>query len=138
MHSARARWQLGSLSHCINAEANGYIAIPDFPDEPPDPTVRNVKVCNHLIFYVLKNYYLFIFFFRMIPFLVDQNQLIKRKNHFLIVVMVRLHCHMMYHMIAIWCLYLQNLKVMSFILQFLEVKKVEQRLNLKLVSRYGN
>ena len=33
---------MGSLSHTVNAEANGYIPLPDFPTEAPDPTVRDV------------------------------------------------------------------------------------------------
>lgn len=44
MHVARARWQLGSLSHFINAEASGYNSLPEFPEEAPDPTVRDVEV----------------------------------------------------------------------------------------------
>jgi AP-3 complex subunit beta len=39
----RIHWQLGSLSHAVNSEATGYMAISDFPAEPPDPTVRNVE-----------------------------------------------------------------------------------------------
>ncbi|CAK8678181.1 unnamed protein product [Clavelina lepadiformis] len=39
-------YQLGSLSHAINAEANGYQKMPDFPEEQPDPTVRNVIVAE--------------------------------------------------------------------------------------------
>ena len=38
-------YQLGSLSHAINAEAFGYQKLPDFPEDQPDPTVRNVEVC---------------------------------------------------------------------------------------------
>lgn len=36
-------WQVGSLSHAINAEATGYLPLPDFPEEAPDPSVRNVE-----------------------------------------------------------------------------------------------
>ncbi len=41
---ARAKWQLGSLSHYVNSEAKGYQSLPDFPDEPPDVTERDVEV----------------------------------------------------------------------------------------------
>lgn len=40
----RGEYQLGSLSHMIDAKANGYQELPDFPDEQPDPTVRNVEM----------------------------------------------------------------------------------------------
>ena len=43
--SGRSQWQLGSLSHAINAKANGYLSLEGFPEEPPDPSVRNVEVC---------------------------------------------------------------------------------------------
>ncbi len=33
---------MGSLSHYINARANGYHDLPSFPEIQPDPTVRNV------------------------------------------------------------------------------------------------
>ncbi|CAI7996336.1 AP-3 complex subunit beta-2 [Geodia barretti] len=39
----RIHWQLGSLSHAVNSEATGYMALSDFPAEPPDPSVRNVE-----------------------------------------------------------------------------------------------
>lgn len=39
----RSHWQLGSLSHTINADATGYIPLPSFPTEVPDPTVRDVE-----------------------------------------------------------------------------------------------
>ncbi|XP_042902045.1 AP-3 complex subunit beta-2 [Parasteatoda tepidariorum] len=39
----RDRYQLGSLSHFINAHAIGYHDLPDFPLEVPDPSVRNVE-----------------------------------------------------------------------------------------------
>ena len=42
--TARSCWQLGSLSHFINAEASGYIPLPDYPTEAPDPSVRDVEV----------------------------------------------------------------------------------------------
>lgn len=39
----RDRYQLGSLSHYINARTIGYHDLPDFPDTVPDPSVRNVE-----------------------------------------------------------------------------------------------
>uniref|UniRef100_H2Z3B3 AP-3 complex subunit beta n=1 Tax=Ciona savignyi TaxID=51511 RepID=H2Z3B3_CIOSA len=39
----RDAYQLGSLSHAINAEANGYQKLPDFPETQPDPSVRTVE-----------------------------------------------------------------------------------------------
>jgi len=39
----RQEYQLGSMSHFINAKANGYQDLPEFPSSPPDPTVRNVE-----------------------------------------------------------------------------------------------
>ena len=39
----RIHWQLGSLSHAVNSETTGYVPLPDFPAEAPDPTVRNVE-----------------------------------------------------------------------------------------------
>jgi len=41
--AGRSHWQLGSLSHAINAEATGYISLPEFPEEAPDPVVREVE-----------------------------------------------------------------------------------------------
>ncbi|OQR76388.1 AP-3 complex subunit beta-2-like [Tropilaelaps mercedesae] len=38
----RDQYQMGSLSHLINQPAAGYQELPDFPDEAPDPSVRNV------------------------------------------------------------------------------------------------
>lgn len=40
----RDQFQLGSLSHSINTEANGYQKLPEFPEDKPDPSVRNVEV----------------------------------------------------------------------------------------------
>uniref|UniRef100_H2Z3B2 AP-3 complex subunit beta n=1 Tax=Ciona savignyi TaxID=51511 RepID=H2Z3B2_CIOSA len=40
---SRDAYQLGSLSHAINAEANGYQKLPDFPETQPDPSVRTVE-----------------------------------------------------------------------------------------------
>ena len=41
-HTDRGQWQLGSLSHAVNSETTGYIPLPDFPTEAPDPGVREV------------------------------------------------------------------------------------------------
>lgn len=38
----RDQFQLGTLSHFINARAAGYKELPDFPAVAPDPTVRSV------------------------------------------------------------------------------------------------
>ncbi|XP_028967971.1 AP-3 complex subunit beta-1 [Galendromus occidentalis] len=38
----REQYQMGSLSHLINQPAAGYQELPDFPDEAPDPSVRDV------------------------------------------------------------------------------------------------
>ncbi|KAJ7311318.1 hypothetical protein JRQ81_006934 [Phrynocephalus forsythii] len=40
----RDHFQLGSLSHLLNAKAVGYQELPDWPAEAPDPSVRNVEV----------------------------------------------------------------------------------------------
>ncbi|XP_004594651.2 AP-3 complex subunit beta-2 [Ochotona princeps] len=40
----RDHFQLGSLSHLLNAKATGYQELPDWPQEAPDPSVRNVEV----------------------------------------------------------------------------------------------
>jgi len=37
-------FQLGTLSHMINVKANGYQELPDWPEVPPDPSVRDVDV----------------------------------------------------------------------------------------------
>ena len=42
-YPGRSVWQVGSLSHAINAEATGYLPLPDFPEEAPDPSVRDVE-----------------------------------------------------------------------------------------------
>lgn len=39
----REQFQLGSLSHYINARANGYHDLPDFPSVAPDSGVRDVE-----------------------------------------------------------------------------------------------
>ena len=36
-------YQLGSLSHFLNARANGYQDLPEYPETAPDPSVRNVE-----------------------------------------------------------------------------------------------
>uniref|UniRef100_A0A8C6NUN0 AP-3 complex subunit beta n=1 Tax=Nothobranchius furzeri TaxID=105023 RepID=A0A8C6NUN0_NOTFU len=40
----RDHFQLGSLSHLLNAKAGGYQELPDWPEAAPDPSVRNVEV----------------------------------------------------------------------------------------------
>jgi len=40
----RDEYQLGSLSHFINARANDYQDLPGFPEVAPDPSVRTVEV----------------------------------------------------------------------------------------------
>ncbi|XP_040196754.1 AP-3 complex subunit beta-1 isoform X3 [Rana temporaria] len=40
----RDRFQLGTLSHTLNAKASGYMALSNWPEEAPDPSVRNVEV----------------------------------------------------------------------------------------------
>ncbi|XP_034004959.1 AP-3 complex subunit beta-2 isoform X1 [Trematomus bernacchii] len=40
----RDHFQLGSLSHLLNAKAGGYQELPDWPEAAPDPCVRNVEV----------------------------------------------------------------------------------------------
>lgn len=49
MYSAdRDQYQLGSLSHLLNTKASGYQELPEWPEEAPDPTVRNVEVRDPL------------------------------------------------------------------------------------------
>jgi len=38
------QFQLGTLSHMINVKANGYQELPDWPEVPPDPSVRDVDI----------------------------------------------------------------------------------------------
>uniref|UniRef100_A0A8D2LW83 Adaptor related protein complex 3 subunit beta 2 n=1 Tax=Varanus komodoensis TaxID=61221 RepID=A0A8D2LW83_VARKO len=45
----RDHFQLGSLSHLLNAKAVGYQELPDWPSEAPDPSVRNVEVLATLL-----------------------------------------------------------------------------------------
>lgn len=40
----RDHFQLGSLSHLLNAKAGGYQELPEWPETAPDPSVRNVEV----------------------------------------------------------------------------------------------
>ncbi|XP_042861804.1 AP-3 complex subunit beta-1-like isoform X2 [Penaeus japonicus] len=40
----RDQFQLSTLSHFINARASGYQDLPAFPDDAPDPSVRNVEM----------------------------------------------------------------------------------------------
>ncbi|TWW75770.1 AP-3 complex subunit beta-2 [Takifugu flavidus] len=40
----RDHFQLGSLSHLLNAKAGGYQELPDWPETAPDPSVRNVEI----------------------------------------------------------------------------------------------
>ncbi|XP_073669354.1 AP-3 complex subunit beta-2 isoform X4 [Paramisgurnus dabryanus] len=45
----RDHFQLGSLSHLLNAKASGYQELPDWPESAPDPSVRNVEVKDSVI-----------------------------------------------------------------------------------------
>ncbi|XP_077143178.1 AP-3 complex subunit beta-1 isoform X2 [Ranitomeya variabilis] len=40
----RDHFQLGTLSHTLNAKASGYLELSDWPEVAPDPSVRNVEV----------------------------------------------------------------------------------------------
>lgn len=42
-YQGREQFQLGSLSHYLNARATGYHDIPDFPEVAPDSSVRHVE-----------------------------------------------------------------------------------------------
>jgi AP-3 complex subunit beta len=46
--SDHGEFMVGSLSHLMNARASGYQELPDFPELPPDPSVRNVEVCDFI------------------------------------------------------------------------------------------
>lgn len=37
------QYQLGTLSHALSMRVNGYVDLPGFPAQAPDPTVRNVE-----------------------------------------------------------------------------------------------
>ena len=39
----RQSYQLGSMSHYLNAKVSGYHDLPEFPAAAPDPSVRNVE-----------------------------------------------------------------------------------------------
>ncbi|KAG9331277.1 hypothetical protein JZ751_019544 [Albula glossodonta] len=39
----REHFQLGSLSHLLNTKASGYLELPEWPAQPPHPSVRNVE-----------------------------------------------------------------------------------------------
>ncbi|XP_072038441.1 LOW QUALITY PROTEIN: AP-3 complex subunit beta-2-like [Amphiura filiformis] len=57
----RDQFQLGSLSHMINAKTTGYLELPDFPDEAPDSSVRMVE--------------------EIIPFTNDKDNVLGHKKH---------------------------------------------------------
>lgn len=40
----RDQYQLSTLSHVINARAQGYQELPEWPEVAPDPSVRTVEV----------------------------------------------------------------------------------------------
>lgn len=40
----REQFQLSTLSHLINSRAAGYRDLPEFPEDAPDPSVRNVEM----------------------------------------------------------------------------------------------
>ncbi|XP_061173908.1 AP-3 complex subunit beta-2-like [Saccostrea echinata] len=40
----RDLYQLGTLSHILNNRATGYKDLPEWPEEAPDPSVRNVEL----------------------------------------------------------------------------------------------
>ncbi len=42
MFSVRDRFYIGSLSHTLDMQCHGFTELPDFPEEAPDCTVRNV------------------------------------------------------------------------------------------------
>lgn len=42
--SDRDRFQLGTLSHSLNSQANGYLELSDWPAVAPDQSVRTVEV----------------------------------------------------------------------------------------------
>lgn len=44
MIADRDQYQLGTLSHLMNARAHGYQELPEWPEEAPDATVRNVEI----------------------------------------------------------------------------------------------
>ncbi|XP_063309667.1 AP-3 complex subunit beta-1 isoform X2 [Pelobates fuscus] len=44
----RDHFQLGTLSHTLNSQATGYLELSDWPEEVPDPTVRNVEIIESI------------------------------------------------------------------------------------------
>jgi AP-3 complex subunit beta len=38
------QYQLGTLSHILNNKTTGYRDLPEWPEEAPDPSVRNVEL----------------------------------------------------------------------------------------------
>ncbi len=36
------------MSHYVNSEVKGYQSLPEFPNEAPDATVRDVEVCVYM------------------------------------------------------------------------------------------
>lgn len=40
----RDQYQLGTLSHILNNKTTGYKDLPEWPEEAPDPSVRNVEI----------------------------------------------------------------------------------------------
>ena len=40
----RDQYQLGTLSHILNNKTTGYKDLPEWPEEAPDSSVRNVEV----------------------------------------------------------------------------------------------
>jgi len=44
LNSDLDQFQLGTLSHMINVKTTGYQELPDWPEVPPDPSVRDVEV----------------------------------------------------------------------------------------------
>ena len=44
----RDRFQLGTLSHSLNAKAVGYLELSDWPAVAPDQSVRNVEVAEQV------------------------------------------------------------------------------------------
>lgn len=40
----RDQYQLGTLSHILNNKTTGYKDLPEWPQEAPDPSVRNVEI----------------------------------------------------------------------------------------------
>uniref|UniRef100_A0A8C9ZHK9 AP-3 complex subunit beta n=1 Tax=Sander lucioperca TaxID=283035 RepID=A0A8C9ZHK9_SANLU len=58
----RDHFQLGSLSHLLNAKAGGYQELPDWPEAAPDPSVRNFYCTVESVPSVIINFLNFAFF----------------------------------------------------------------------------